>query len=157
MTKELDRYRHDLASAYLEHVRSVAVEVREIEARVEEYRERMRSVGGASYDGMPPSAPYPDAIPDAVVKLCGMVDESMRALDAYAEEQRRASCAIANLSRAEYRAALSKHYLRCMPWEKVCEEMGYTWDGMMKLRRKAVTEVYGHMPHEWRDPMHPAV
>ena len=35
--------------------------------------------------------------------------------------------------------------------------MGYTLNGMMKLRRRAVTEFYDVMPTEWRDPRHPAL
>lgn len=35
-------------------------------------------------------------------------------------------------------------------WEMVCVEMGYSYSGMMKLRRRAVDEVYDLMPEEWR-------
>lgn len=157
MTEEFDRYRHDLASAYLEHVKSIAMEVKCLEERIDEYRERMCFVKGASYDGMPHSAPYPDAIPDAVAKLHDMVAEYCSKLADYAEEQRDAGDALANLSRTEYRVALSKHYLRCVPWEQVCVDMGYTWDGMMSLRRKAVAELYDYVPLEWRDPRHRAI
>ena len=42
-------------------------------------------------------------------------------------------------------------------WEKVCVEMHYTYDGLMKLIRRAKLELYGLMPHTERPLIESAI
>ena len=54
--------------------------------------------------------------------------------------------------------ALHLYYVDALDgWERVCVEMGYSYDGLMKLRRRALLHAYDVMPHTERDSLPPAI
>lgn len=72
----------------------------------------------------------------AVADSSSCYDEVSRALDAMDEQ-------VGAL-------ALALHYLSLKPWREVAREVGYSYDGMMTLRRRALAELWEHMPKDRR-------
>lgn len=158
MTEEYERYCRAQAARWLEHVMSLGTRVRALQAEIDAQRELASGVKGMSYDGMPgPKTAYGDALPDAVARIEDMVACYCTELAGYVDEQREAHAALAGMEDEACRSAITRHYLACESWERVCVEMGYTWDGLMKLRRRAMLDAYEVMPIRWRDPIHRAV
>ena len=100
---------------------------------------------------------YNDRMADTIVKLNEAVREWEANLAAYVDEAKDAALRISQLKDTTERAALMLHYVEGITWERVCVRLDYTWDGMMAIRKRAVEHVYGLMPHEWRDPIPPAI
>ena len=97
----------------------------------------------------------PDAIPEAIIAA----DEMGELYDGLAEtvgkRVAQAQAAIAAMENQCGARALSLYYMtfdangrrKFDTWEKVCVEMSYSYDGMMKLARRAKLELYDLMPH----------
>ena len=158
MSDEYGRYRAQQAARYMEHIRSLGSRIRMLQSEVDAQRELMESVRGIDYAGMGGSgSPTADAIPDAVIRLQGLVSDYCTELAGYMGERKAAHEALCRLARPEQAEALAAHYLRGESWEEVCVSMHYTWQGMMSLRGRALAALWDEMPHEWRDPRHLAV
>ena len=138
---EFERYKYDQARAYLEHVRALSCRAQALRAEVEAQRELADGVRAMRYG---------EGGGDGVEGYCSE-------LAGYVAEQDRAHACVRLMERPEHVQAITGRYLLGRSWERVCVDMGYTWDGMMKLRRRAVTEFYDVMPTEWRYPRHPAL
>lgn len=154
---EYERYRADAAASYMEHVRSLGLRMRSLQEEIERERSLMLPQG-LEYSPQPgnPNA-YGDAIPDGLSRLQAMVEAYCAELAGYVAERQEAHEAVSRIARPERREALRGHYLAGKTWERVCVDMGYSYDGMMKLRRGALCELYDLMPHRWRDPLHRAI
>lgn len=158
MSEEFEKYRADQASRWLEHVMASGAKVRSLQAEIDEQREIAAGVSSPAVDGMPRArAATADALPDAVARIESLIAEYCAELAAYVDEQREAHRALSAMPNAAHAEALKRRYLLCRPWPQVSEEMGYTKDGMMKMRRRALCEAYDVMPANWRDPRHPAI
>ena len=158
MAGEYERYKADRAAAYFKRVRSLSAKAAALRAEVDAQRAQADGLQGIDYAAMcGGGSPSPDAVPNAVIRLQGAVDAYCAELCALVDAQREAHDVIHGAERPEYAAALSRYYLAGESWEEVCVAMGYTWDGMMKLRLRALSDAYDRMPHAFRDPRHPAV
>lgn len=136
------------ATAYLEHLSTLRAEIDALEEEIAPLRDMTMSA--MDYREYVSSSPNPKAFEDAMARLQELVDRCFTEQVGYTEELDVAHGVFLGLSRREYARALKSHYLFCRSWEQVCVDMGYTWSGMMKLRRKAVDEMYDLMPEEWR-------
>ena len=136
------------ATAYLEHVRSLKARIDSLREEIEPLREMAGTT--MDYRERVSGSSNPKAFEDAVIRLQELIADFLTEMAGYVEEQRIAHDVMRRLSRPEYARALTAHYLTGKTWERCCVDMGYTWDGMMSLRRKAVQEVYDLMPEEWR-------
>ncbi|TNU89030.1 hypothetical protein FIC87_12585 [Eggerthella lenta] len=154
---EYERYRYDQARAYLEHVRALSCRTAALRAEVEAQRELADGVKAMGYGGRGSSGAQPDRMAETVARLQELVEGYCTELAAYVAEQEAAHERVRLMERPEHVRAITSYYLLGRTWERVCVDMGYTWDGMMALRRRAVTAFYDVMPTEWRDPRHPAV
>lgn len=158
MSEEYDRYKRTQAARWLEHVRRLGGKCRALQREVEEQRALASGVKGLDYSApLVRSSASADGMPDAVARLFGVIDEYCSELAGYVDEQRAAHSALDAMADELGAEALKRHYLNRQTWEECCVEMGYSWDGMMSLRKRAVLELYDHMPPEWRDPVHKAV
>lgn len=154
---EYERYKYDQARAYLEHVRALSCRTQALRAEVDAQREladgvkamRYGEVGGGGADG--------DRMAETVARLQELVRGYCAELSVYVSEQQAAHERVKLMERPEHAQAITGYYLLGRTWERVCVDMGYTWDGMMSLRRRAVSAFYDVMPCEWRDPRHTAV
>lgn len=154
---EIDRYKYDQARAYLEHVRALSCRTQALRAEVEAQRELADGVRAMRYGEGGAGRAGGDQMAETVARLQDLIADYCVELSAYVSEQRTAHERVKLMERPEYAQAITSHYLLGRAWERVCVDMGYTWDGMMSLRRRAVAAFYDVMPCEWRDPKHPAL
>lgn len=158
MSEEYDRYKRAQAARWLEHVRRLGGKCRALQREVEEQRELASGLKGLDYSAPAVSASSsPDGIPNAVALLLEAIEDYCTELAGYVAEQKAAHDALNSMSDELGAEALKRHYLCGQSWESCCVDMGYSWDGMMSLRKRAVLELYDHIPTEWRDPLHQAV
>ena len=136
------------ATAYLDHVRSLRMRIDALQEEIEPLREMV----GTTMDNRErvSGSTNPKAFEDAVIKLQDLIADYCTEMAEFADEQQAAHDVMRKLSRPEYRRALTAHYLVGKTWERCCVDMDYSWQGMMKLRRNAIDEVYDLMPEQWR-------
>lgn len=141
--------RHHCAERYMLYVRSLVVRINIMRDEIERQRALLLPAG-IRYGESVACSVSGDAMEDGVIKLQEMIGEYCTELVEYVEQQKAAHEALAKLSKPERTEALTHHYLQGITWEETCVKMDYTWHGMMKLRKKALIELYDHMPEEWR-------
>lgn len=158
MTEEYERYKRAQAARWLEHVRRLGGKCRALQAQIEEERSIATGLQGIDYSAVSFAAtPTADAIPNAVAKIQDLVRAYCEELSSCASERKEAHDALNAMDDELCAEALRRHYLASQPWEQCCVEMGYSYDGMMSLRKRALSAAYDRMPHRWRDPSHAAV
>lgn len=154
---EYERYKYDQARAYLEHVRSLSCRTQALRGEVEAQRELADGVRAMGYGEGGGGSAGDGRMAETVARLQELVDDYCAELSAYVSEQQEAHERVGLMDRPEHAQAITGYYLLGRTWERVRVDMGYTWEGMMSLRRRAVAAFYDVMPAEWRDPRHPAV
>lgn len=158
MDEEYRSYRAEQAHAYLERIRRAGDDCAGIRQLVDDAKQRATGLRGTDYSAVRVSAsPNADAIPDAVARVQELVAGYVRALVAYEDMRAEASAAMLRMDDATCAKVLRLRYLCGWRWERICTETSYSWDGMMSLRRRALSDFYDVMPVAWRDPMEPAV
>lgn len=138
------------AEAYLKHVRSLAVKVRNLENDIAEQREQLDGITAIQYREQVTQTQQTDKFEQAVIKLQELIADYCTELAGYVDEQKTAHEVLRKLERPEHQCALKAYYVKAKSWEQVCVDMGYSWGGMMKLRASAIVDVYDVMPEEWR-------
>lgn len=111
------------------------------------------------------TSPTPDAIPDAIAAAEEMGELYGQLRDDAARRVAQAETALAAMENQGGARALSLYYLafddsgrrKYDTWEKVCVEMSYSYDGLMKLVRRAKLELYDLMPHAERPRVESAI
>lgn len=153
MDEELVKYRSEQAHAYLERIRRMGDDCAALQAEVDDARERASGLTGIDYtrDQVDTTA-TDDAMVNAVESIKHAVRDYALKLAEYVEERKRASDAMMGMDDFTEARALRLRYLLGHKWELVCTEMDYSWDGMMKLRRRALCSYWEVMPHTERDP-----
>lgn len=137
------------AKAYLDYVRSLSQRIQSLQENIERQKTLMLP-SGINYTESVSQSTSGDNLENGVIKLHELIAEYCTELSEYVEQQHIAHDVFNALSKPEYNSALTHYYLLGKSWEQVCVEMGYTWQGMMSLRKKAIQEVYDYMPEEWR-------
>lgn len=158
MTEEWERYRRGQAAKWLEHVYRMGLRVETMQREIDAEREAACGLKAIQYDGMP-KAPTStgDALPSAVIRIQERIAAFVEEMARYTDERGRAHDALSGMSDPLEHRALTYHYLLGYSWEECCVRMHYTYDGMMKLRARALCSAYDLMPLEWRDPMERAI
>lgn len=136
------------AKAYLENVRGLVLRVQVLQEQIERKRSLMELSAAQYREGS--SAAAGNAMENSVIGLQELIADFCADLAAYTEEQRTAHSVLMRLSRPEWTAALAGHYVHGLTWAEVCDRMGYSKGGMMKMVRGAWAEVYSLMPEQWR-------
>lgn len=157
MTDEWDRYRRAQAEKWLKHVRKLGERVEVMQREIEAERDAAGGLKAVQYDGMPRSASSGDALPNAVIVIQERISDYVSELSRYTCEREEAHRALQAVDDPLEHRALVYYYLLGDSWEECCVKMHYSYDGMMKLRARALCSAYDVMPHAWRDPMEPAV
>lgn len=155
MTEEYEHYQREQAARWLEHVRSLAQRVRVLQIEIEAQRDI--GLKGIDYAERVSGSNAGDPVMDAVEKLQGLIASYCTELVSYLEEQQRAHEALLKIDDEACGTALRLYYLAGKSWEETCVEMGYSWDGMMTLRRRALVKAYEVMPPSERDPRYSAI
>lgn len=149
---ETTRYRADEAHAYLERVRQMGDDCAGMREQVEDAKARLYEVRGIDYARQPgsPNANV-DAIPNAVASVQDAVAAYIEKLAEFEDERRLASMAVDRLADPSEARVLRLRYLLGWKWERICYEMGYSWQGMMSLRLRALSSFYDVIPHRHRE------
>ena len=159
LTDEGEQRRVDEARSWLEKVRKAVGYARRLEASAKASYQRADGLKGIDYSKpFVKSSPYADAIPDAIA-ADEAIGDTLSAIAADARDKvDEASRAIHRLDDKTEATCLHLYYVDAYDtWERVCVEMGYSYDGMMKLSRRALLHAYDVMPHGERSPMQPAI
>ena len=158
MDDELQRYRSEQAHAYLERIRKLGEDCAALQVEVDDARERASGLTGIDYSrDQVDVSPTDDAMVNAVESIKHAARDYVLKLAEYVDERKRASDALMLMDDYTEAKALRLRYLLNRDWEMVCVEMHYTYDGMMKLRRRALCSYWEKMPISERDPMPPAL
>ena len=157
MDEELQRYRISQAEAWLSKVRRLVAYERAMREAAEVQYEMADGLRGLDYSrDQVAVSPTPDAIPNAVIAH----DEAGDSLSSIADSAReRIAQVIKALRKMEddmEATVLTMHYIECKTWEQVRHDVGYTVDGMSKLRKRSLLHAYDIMPHSERDPQYRA-
>lgn len=144
------------ATRHLDYLKDLVLRVNNLKEAIERERSRLDLTGAPIKEYVSISRDH-DALSDGIVQLQEMIKDYCTELAEYVEQMRIAHSVLDRLSKAEYTIALTRHYLFCEQWKDVAKAMGYTHSGLMTLRRKAIAELYGYMPEEWRRTLPKAV
>lgn len=158
MNEEIQRYHVEQAHAYLERIRKLGKDCASLQAEADDARDRASGLTGIDYSrDVVRTTPTDDAMVNAVESIREAVRSYAVALAEFTEERIRASEAMNRMEDYTEARALRLRYLLGWDWEKVCVKMHYSYDGMMKLRRRALCSYYDVMPHTERDQIPRAV
>lgn len=155
---EWEQYRYEQARAWLEHVRGLADAVDAAKRAVEFERVKMEQVGAVDYahervSGTPSNLD----IAEIIDKLQGNIRHYCANESAYADERRDCYDRLSRLENQTEAKALQLRYCMNHSWEYIEGAMGYTHDGIMTLRKRAIVSAYDVMPLELRDPIYQAI
>lgn len=159
MDDELQRYRIEQAERWLKKVRRTVGLSKKLEESANEVMARAKNLRSVDYSAIRvTTSPTPDAIPDAII-LADEMGETLGVLSESARDRvNQAARALTEMDDATEVTCLLLYYVDAYDtWERVCVAMEYTYDGMMKLRRRALLHAYDVMPHAERDPLQPAI
>ncbi|MBR4687087.1 MAG: hypothetical protein IKP01_02135 [Bacteroidales bacterium] len=159
MTDEYEQYRIGQAEAWLAKVRKAVGYARALEESAASHLAMADGLKGIDYSRVSVSqSMYVDGIPDAVAAHLE-AGESLAAVARSARDRvTEAARALDRMDDPTEATCLHLYYVDALEsWEHVCVRMHYTYDGMMKLRRRAVLHAYDVMPHAEREPIHPAI
>ena len=166
MTDEGVDRRVRIVTRWLENVSRAVERMFDFEAQAEAFRAKADNLRGIAYDdARVKSSPNPDAIPDAIIAAEEMGELFENLSDSTSGRVAKAQAALAAMDNQGGARALSLYYLtfdengkrKYDTWEKVCVEMSYSYDGLMKLARRAKLELYDHMPHTERPKVESAI
>lgn len=148
-----DEVKRICAEAYMSYVRSLALRVDFLQKEIETKKSELLP-GAISLKEYVSTSTDVDAIESAICDLQELIAEYVTELAGYIDEQKVAHGVLCCLENPMHMLALHAYYLNGKTWEQVCVDLGYSWAGMMKLRKQALCEVYDLMPESWRrDPI----
>lgn len=158
MDEEYRQYRIDQAHAYLERIRRMGEDCAGLQQLVDDARERADGVKGIDYSAVRVStSPTDEGMLIAVDAIKERIRDYVTALAEYEDMRHEASRSLMRMEDSVEAKALRLRYLCGYEWEAVCVDMHYSWQGMMSLRRRALTSFWEVMPPGERDPMEPAI
>ena len=158
MDEEFRQYRAEQAHAYLERIRRMGEDCAGLQQLVDDARERADGVRGIDYSAVRVQvSPTDDAMLAAVDAIKASIADYVTALAAYEDMRHEASRALMRMEDGVEAKALRLRYLCDWKWERICTDMNYSWDGMMTLRKRALSRFWEVMPASGRDPMEPAI
>lgn len=158
MEEELQSWHVSEAHDFLERIRRLGEDCAAMRGMVDDARARADGVRGIDYSAIRVStSPSDGAMVEAIDEIRGRIREYVTLLAEYEGERARANDALTSMEDFTEASILRMRYLLGWKWERVCVEAGYSWDGMMKLRRRALESYWHVMPMEWRTPMEPAI
>lgn len=158
MDEEYERYRMEQAHAYLERIRKMGEDCAGLRAQIDDAYYRAEGVRGIDYSkDMVSSSIYVDVIPDAVARLQEQIRDYVVALAAYEDERHEASGSLMRMGDQTEARVLRYRYLLGREWKDIWSEMGYSKQGMMKLRARALSDYWEVMPRVERDTIPRAI
>ena len=146
---EWDDWRVEQAHAYLERVRRMGADCAGLRRLVEDARANLGAVRGLDYSrGGGTQTAGDDAIVNEIAAVQESVASYVAKLAEYEDERHRAAMAVDRMPDPTEARVLRLRYLLGWKWENICVEVGYSYDGIMKLRRRALVSFYEVMPRD---------
>lgn len=147
---EWDDWRVEQAHAYLERVRRMGADCAGLRRLVEDARANLGAVRGLDYSrgGGGSQTAGDDAIVNEIAAVQESVASYVTKLAEYEDERHRAAMAVDRMPDPTEARVLRLRYLLGWKWENICVEVGYSYDGIMKLRRRALVSFYEVMPRD---------
>lgn len=133
-----DSEKRAIAAAWLERVSHLSSSIESIEMSIEQLRKFARPLEGCGAE-----------VASTRRKLQGMVDYYMVEIERLERERGAADIAIKKALEPTYADVMARHYLRGQKWDKVARDVGYTFSGLMSLRKRCLPKVYDAMPPEY--------
>ena len=155
-----------IVTRWLENVSRAVERMFDFEAQADAFKAKADNLRGMDYSAVRvKSSMSPDAIPNAIIEAEEMGELFDDLADSASGRMAQAQAALTAMDNQAGARALSLYYLafdengkrKYDTWEKVCVEMSYSYDGMMKLARRAKLELYDHMPHTERPRVESAI
>lgn len=147
---EWDDWRVEQAHAYLERVRRMGADCAGLRRLVEDARANLGAVRGLDYSRG--GGGTQTAGDDAIVNEIAAVQESVQAyvtrLAEYEDERHRAAMTVDRMPDPTEARVIRLRYLLGWKWENICVEVSYSYNGIMKLRRRALMSFYEVMPRD---------
>lgn len=134
---------------YLKYIRSLSVRIEMLQEEIERKRSLLEMTAHQFSDKVTSSI-QDSRIAESLSDLKDLIHDFAKELSVYIEQQRLAYAAFSKLSSVEGTRAMVAYYLEKKPWEEICVEMNYSWDGIMSLRRRCANELYEFLPSEWK-------
>ena len=158
MDPEYRSYTAAKSRAYLSHIRSLILTVRQLQSEMEGLEALASGLTGIDYTRpIIRTSPSQDRLERVVIRLDSMRDEYAAELAGYLEEQNEAHGLI-GLAGQPYAALLTERYLHGRTWadtaDAICYQETYA---RTELHEEALARIYPHLPAPWRDPTHRAV
>lgn len=150
-----DEVKAIVAAGYVEHIRDVVLSLTMIEEDIAVLSSHLMPSGIQLADKISTS-PTADAIPDGVAKLREYCEDRQTRLVEYVDAHRELTEALEHVEEVA-REAFTYHYLHLRTWEEVCVKMGYSYEGMMRIRRRGLIQLYDFIPGEYRDVLPRAI
>lgn len=151
MTEEWNRYRYHQARNWLANIRGLGEKVSSTQAMIEAERDLMDGVRAIDPSKEGGSSRADDAMVDIITRMERHISEFVAMVAEYEGERMDARVRLSKLEEPAERAALTYRYLLGWSWEEICVEMHYSYDGMMKLGRRATINAFDVMPQDRRD------
>lgn len=144
-----------VASHYIEEIKGMRHRMDQLHDELECIRSLMLP-HGVSYEEAVTTSPSLDAMGNRFARYAEL--EERFALECEEFCARIAEChTLMGLLPAHYARALTLWYVSNKNWGEIAREMGYTRDGIMRIRRNALNELYDHIPEEYRRELPKAV
>lgn len=147
---EWDDWRVEQAHAYLERVRRMGADCAGLRRLVEDARANLGAVRGLDYSrgGGGSQTAGDDAIVNEIAAVQESVQTYVTRLAEYEDERHRAAMTVDRMPDPTEARVIRLRYLLGWKWENICVEVGYSYDGIMKLRRRALVSFYEVMPRD---------
>lgn len=147
----LDKIKGIVSSCYAEMVKDSAVSLRLIQDEIDTLKSKMVLGGSGSGDKVRTS-PSKDAIPNGVAKIQELTEDLETARVEYADNYRAFRKAVDQIDPIP-KSALVYHYLLLRNWRQIADKMGYTYDGIMVVRKRGLIQLYDYIPIGYRDEL----
>lgn len=155
LTPEGEQRRIDMARAWLEKCRKTVGYERTLRESAAAHYDMLKGIDYSAVNVQ--TSPSPDAVPNAVIAHEGIAEKLDAIADDAAKRIADAAAALASMEDPTEARCLHLYYIDAVDtWERVCEIMTYSYDGMMKLSRRALIHAYDVMPYSEREPIYKA-
>ena len=144
------------AERYFLKIRDMGRESEVLRMTVESQREMLDGLHGIDYSRQSGGGDDESFI-EAERRLRESIERFTSHLAGYTEERGRAFRSISNLDKSRERQCLMLYYMNGFSWAHVEYIMGITHDAVMKLRKRALGNVFEFLPPDVRENIPPAI
>ncbi len=139
------RKHNELTKQWLQRYRDAKKDVRRLEEEIKELEDMQKNAQAVRYTDMPKGSSSQSDLSDYIVRIEKISQDIYKAKCQKAKVFQEIRNAIEQLPTADERAVMSYRYLRLMTWEKISEEIGYSWRQVHYLHNKALKNTWEYV------------